>query len=209
MPEARGPVYFKQASYGAERRRVVREEFRMPQATESPDGPLKAEILTLLNENRVLSLATVRPDGWPQVTMVGYVHDDIALYFSVARTSQKFRNIQRDPRVSIAIGHDTADQIRGLSMSARVFEVTDPEEVARLNAILAERYPEQAVFAPREASSALLKATPKVISIVNLPKGPGPPRLVAVESETVVRPLDLDPDSQASVGASGPAPNLG
>ena len=154
-----------------------------------PNEALKQEILGLLAENRVMCVATLRPDGWPQATMVGYANDDLTLYFAVARTSQKLSNIQRDPRVSIAIGHDTPKAIRGLSMAARVTEVTDFEEVARLNAILHARYPEQTVFAPREASAALLKATPKVVSIVDLGKGPGHPRLVTLESETVVRPV--------------------
>lgn len=135
-----------------------------------------------------MCIATVRPDGWPQATMVGYVHDDLALYFAVARTSQKLSNIQQDPRVSIAIGHDTPKRIRGLSMSARVTEVTDAEEIARLNIILRARYPEQSVFAPREASSALLKATPRIVSIIDLPRGAGQPQLVTLDRETTVRP---------------------
>lgn len=151
---------------------------------------LKHDVLTLLAENRILCLATIRPDGWPQATMVGYVHDDMTLYFAVARTSQKLSNIQRDPRVSIAVGHDTPNRIRGLSMAATVTEVTDFEEVARINAILHARYPEQSVFAPRELSAAVLKATPKLISIIDLTKGPGHPQLVTLESETLVRPAE-------------------
>jgi general stress protein 26 len=174
---------------------------------EAPRDGLKAEILALLDENRIMSVATLRPDGWPQTTMVGYVHDDTTLYFAVARSSQKLSNIQQDPRVSIAIGHDTPKRIRGLSMAARVFEVTDPEEVARLNAILHARYPEQSVFAPREASAALLKATPKLISIVNLSKAGGQPRLVTLESETVVHPATTAEAAQTP--AQGPAAYLG
>jgi len=163
-------------------------EIAMSETPSPPDDALKNVILALLDENRIMCLATLRPDGWPQATMVGYAHDDMALYFAVGRTSQKLSNIQHDPRVSIAIGHDTPKRIRGLSMAARVTEVTDFEEVGRLNAILHARYPEQAVFAPREASSALLKATPKLVSIVDLTKGPGKPQLVTLESETLVRP---------------------
>lgn len=153
-----------------------------------PNESLKQQILALLAENRVMCLATLRPDGWPQATMVGYVNDDLTLYFAVARSSQKLSNIQHDPRVSIAIGHDTPKRIRGLSMAARVSEVTDFEEVARLNAVLHARYPEQMVFAPREASAAVLKATPRVVSIIDLDKGAGHPQLVTLETETVVRP---------------------
>jgi nitroimidazol reductase NimA-like FMN-containing flavoprotein (pyridoxamine 5'-phosphate oxidase superfamily) len=146
----------------------------------------KLQILELLNENRVMCVATLRPDGWPQATMVGYVHDDLTLYFVVARISQKLTNIAREPRISIALGHDRPDRLRGLSMAARAAEVTELAEIDHLNALMLERYPGQVVFSPRESSTAVLRATPEVISVVDLPKGPGEPELVRVSDETSV-----------------------
>ena len=61
-------------------------------------------ILRVLDEHRVMTIATNRPDGWPQATMVGYVNDGFMIYCFVARNAQKYANILRDPRVSIAIG---------------------------------------------------------------------------------------------------------
>jgi general stress protein 26 len=146
----------------------------------------KSKILELLNENRVMCVATVRPDGWPQATMVGYVHDDLTLYFVVARISQKLANVEREPRISIALGHDGPDRLRGISMAARAVEVIEMAEIDHLNALMLERYPGQARFSPREASSAILRATPEVISVIDLPKGPGEPELVRVGDETSV-----------------------
>lgn len=151
------------------------------------DLDTKATILAILEENRIMSLGTVRPDGWPQVTMVGFVHDDLALYFVVARTSQKFANITHDPRVSIAVGRDQPEHIRGLSIAARAAEVLDLDEVLRLNRSVLERYPHQAMFAPREALSAVMCATPSLISVIDMSKGPGHPELVEVSNETSVR----------------------
>jgi nitroimidazol reductase NimA-like FMN-containing flavoprotein (pyridoxamine 5'-phosphate oxidase superfamily) len=156
------------------------------------DEDRKAKILAILDENRIASVATVRPDGWPQVTMVGYVHDDLALYFSVARSSQKFANISHDSRVSLAVGHDAPNHIQGLSMAGRAVEVTDFDEIRRLNALLASRYPEQAVFAPREAASVLLRLTPKIVSLIDQDKGPGHPELVQVVTEAAVKPVDAE-----------------
>lgn len=153
-----------------------------------PDADLdpKTKILELLNEHRVMSVATVRPDGWPQATMVGYAHDDLTLYFVVARISQKLANIAWEPRVSIALGHDTPDRLRGLSMAAHAAAVTDMAEIERLNALLRERYPEQSMFSPREAATAVLRATPIMISIIDLAKRPGEPDLIRVGDETTV-----------------------
>lgn len=174
-----------------------------PETTAGEDS--KATILAILAENRIMSLATLRPDGWPQVTLVGYAHDDLVLYCTVGRSSQKLANISRDPRVSIAIGHDQPRRLRGLSMSGKAAPVTDMEDIEHLNRVIAGRYPEQTIFAPREASSAVLRITPKLVSIIDLTKGPGLPTLVEVTSETVVRPINaIEADEIMREGAGPP-----
>ena len=152
------------------------------------DRDLKPNILEILDANRTMAVATIRPDGWPQATIVGYVHDDLTLYFATARGSQKFANLVREPRLSIAIGgHGKTDgDLRGLSMAARAAEVMDLDEVARLNALIASRYPEQAVFAPRGASVALMRASPEIISVVDPASGLPQPLLLKVDVETRV-----------------------
>ena len=75
----------------------------MHQAESAAQAPsriarLKRLILRLLNEHRVMTLATNRPDGWPQATTVGYVNDGFLLYCYVARNTQKYANILRDAR---------------------------------------------------------------------------------------------------------------
>ncbi len=158
----------------------------MTSTPQASDPEVKATILAILDENRIMSLATLRPDGWPQATMVGFVHDDLALYFAIARHSQKFANIEHDPRISIAIGQDQPDRLRGLSLAARAEEVGDLREIERLNAVIHARYPAQAVFAPRETAAAIMKATPELISVIDMSKGPGQPLLVEVARETTV-----------------------
>jgi general stress protein 26 len=142
--------------------------------------------LQILAENRVMAVATLRPDGWPQATMVGYMHDGLTLYFAIARGSQKLANIQHDARISIAIGRHEANgpDLRGLSMAAEAVEVTDADEVRRLNAILFDRYPEQAVFAPRGASVAVMKATPLVLSVIDPHSGLDPAALLRFDPLT-------------------------
>ena len=83
--------------------------------------------ITILNDYGVMALATVRPDGWPQATCVSYVNDGLLIYFLVSRSSQKFKNILKDDRVSIAIGADRASptEIEGLSIAAHAFELRD------------------------------------------------------------------------------------
>ncbi len=152
-------------------------------ADEPDDRAIRLKILAVLGENRIMSIATLRPDGWPQATLVGYAHHDLTLYFVVGASSQKLRNIQREPRVSIAIGRDSPDHIRGLSMAALASVVTDFDEVERLNDLIAERCPQQILFAPRQASSAVLCAKPTIISVIDHSKEPGQPDVLRVTQQ--------------------------
>jgi general stress protein 26 len=149
--------------------------------------------LRVLSENRVMAVATLRPDGWPQTTLVGYLHDDLTLYFVIARDGQKLANIQRDPRISIAIGRPDGDgpDLRGLSLAAKAVEVTGSDEVRRLNAMLVARYPEQGVFTPQGASVAVMKATPLMISVINPHRAFDRPVLLRVDAPAgVLRPAE-------------------
>lgn len=94
----------------------------------------KVTILRLLAEHRPMTLATVRPGGWPQATTVGYASEGLALYFLCGRQSQKATNIAGDNRISLVIDHNSSDPmgIEGLSMAARAYPVTDPTETARV-----------------------------------------------------------------------------
>ncbi len=39
------------------------------------DEEIRGKIQTLLDQHRIMTVATVRPDGWPQATTVGYVNE--------------------------------------------------------------------------------------------------------------------------------------
>jgi len=160
-------------------------------AADLPDpARLKALVLRILDDNRTLTLATLRADGWPQATIVGYAHDDLTLYLVVSRQSQKLANLRRDPRASLAVGHpqETGREVRGLSMAARIEEVEAPDEIERLNELVAARYPKVLVFAPRTASSAVLRARPQLISLVDDAEGLSQPVLLEVTARTELTP---------------------
>jgi nitroimidazol reductase NimA-like FMN-containing flavoprotein (pyridoxamine 5'-phosphate oxidase superfamily) len=68
---------------------------------------IKNKILTLLDQHRIMTIATLRPDGWPQATTVGYANEGLTIYFVCSSDSQKAANLARDDRVSLTIDHDT------------------------------------------------------------------------------------------------------
>jgi PPOX class probable F420-dependent enzyme len=150
------------------------------------DEQMKRKILKLLDEHRIMTLATLRPDGWPQATTVGYVNEGMTLYFVCGLDSQKASNLTRDERVSLTIDDDTPQvmEITGLSMAARAQRVTHPEEAEKVLRMLMQRYPEQASLPgpmPGPKDIAIFRVTPKVISVLDYSKGFGHTDLVTCQ----------------------------
>jgi PPOX class probable F420-dependent enzyme len=68
-------------------------------------------------------LATLMPDGSPQVTPVWVDYDGTYLLVNSAEGRQKDRNMERDKRVAISI-QDPDDPYRYLQVRGRVAEIT-------------------------------------------------------------------------------------
>jgi len=144
---------------------------------------IRNKILALLDEHRIMTIATLRADGWPQATTVGYVNDGLTLYFLCGLDSQKGANIARDNRVSLTIDHDAPQlmQIAGLSMAARAEAVTDRAEAENVLRLLPTKYPEQVALAiemPKPEEVRIFRVTPTVISVLDYSKGFGHTDLV-------------------------------
>ncbi len=147
------------------------------------DEAIRSKILTLLDEHRIMTIATLRQDGWPQATTVGYVNEDLTLYFLCGLDSQKAKNLAQDDRVSLAIDHDTPNlmAITGLSMAARATAVDDRSEAEKVLRMLPQKYPEQVslpVAMPTPDDVRIFRVTPTVISVLDYSKGFGHTDLV-------------------------------
>lgn len=144
---------------------------------------IRGKILTLLDQHRIMTVATLRPDGWPQATTVGYVNEGLTLYFLCGLESQKARNLARDNRISLTIDHDTANllTITGLSMAARAYAVDDRTEAEKVLRILPLKYPDAPPLPmkmPGPDEIRLFRVTPTVISVLDYSKGFGHTDLV-------------------------------
>jgi len=147
------------------------------------DDAVRKKILALLAQHRKMTLATLRPDGWPQATTVGYGNEGLTIYFLCGPDSQKAQNLARDNRVSITIDDDTGQvmAIEGLSMAARAEAVTDPSEAEKALQLMIARYPPQDVPLPmpNAAELRIFRVRPTVISVLDYSKGFGHTDLVA------------------------------
>jgi hypothetical protein len=170
------------------------------------DAILHQKILDLLAAHRIMTVATVRPDGWPQATTVGYVSEGLTLYFLCGLDSQKARNLARDDRLSLTIDHDIPDVMRitGLSMAAHAQPVLDPVEGARILGKLAQQYadmpmPTPPLPMPTPDQVRIFRVVPTVISVLDYTQGFGHTDLVVPEA---MRPATGNGSPALSAGAS-------
>jgi nitroimidazol reductase NimA-like FMN-containing flavoprotein (pyridoxamine 5'-phosphate oxidase superfamily) len=147
------------------------------------DEEIRRKILALLDEHRIMTVATLRPDGWPQATTVGYVNEGLTLYFLCSPTSQKAKNLARDDRVSLTIDHDTSDlmAITGLSMAGHAREVVERSGAERVLRMMPLKYPDSPPLPfpmPSPDEVRIFSVTPTVVSVLDYSKGFGHSDLV-------------------------------
>ncbi len=143
----------------------------------------KRFILEQLKANRIMSLATVRPDGYPQATTVTYANDGLTLYFACDRNGQKVRNLRRSPKVSLTINKDTANwkKITGLSMGATAKILERPADTRRALALLSRKFKDMKGLSAEDlAETAFVRVQPKVVSMLDYRRGFGWTKLVRI-----------------------------
>jgi PPOX class probable F420-dependent enzyme len=88
------------------------------------------ETAAFLAAGRKVQLATINRDGTPHLVTMYYVLTGGQITFWTYRSSQKARNLARDPRVTCLV--ETGDEyfdLRGVQVRGRVRCVEDPAEV--------------------------------------------------------------------------------
>jgi len=92
-----------------------------------------AETTQMLAAGRKVQLATNGPDGFPHLVTMYYVMIDGLITFWTYRTSQKARNLARDPRISCLV--ETGEQyfdLRGVLVQGVARRIENPAVVAEI-----------------------------------------------------------------------------
>jgi general stress protein 26 len=145
------------------------------------DEALRTKILQVLQSQHLMTLATIRPDGYPQATIVNYISDDLTLYFATDAASQKVGNIRLNNKVSIAIANQTEDfyKLSGLSMSGLAMRILDQETADQLSIRLFRKLPQSKRFVPQDPRQlAVFSVTPVAIAIIDYASGFGTSHLL-------------------------------
>jgi PPOX class probable F420-dependent enzyme len=113
------------------------------------------EDLTDLIENpNVGHLATVRPDGTPQVEPMWFLHDDGVLKFTHTTKRAKYRNLQANPGMALSVP-DPADPYRFVSVRGRLTEVV-PDPTGAFYQVLGARYGDADTPAPPDSADRVI-----------------------------------------------------
>ena len=100
------------------------------------------EVQDFLAQGRALQVASLHPDGRPHLVPMWYVMDGAQIVFRSFTRSQKIRNLQRDPRLSVLVEEGEAyAELRGVMVQGRARLVDDPAYVLDIYGRLAAKYP--------------------------------------------------------------------
>ncbi len=93
----------------------------------------------LLDQPTFAHLATIRPDGSPQSSVMWFAWDGSRIRMTHTKTRQKFRNLADEPRVALSIA-DPKDQYRFLEVRGVVETIEDDDAEASFYQSLQQRY---------------------------------------------------------------------
>jgi PPOX class probable F420-dependent enzyme len=119
------------------------------------------ELHRFLDEERVLTCATMGPGGRPHLMPLWYVRDGSTLLAWTYGKSQKVRNLERDARATIQLeaGRDVYGELRGVMLECDVAIERDPARVGELGMKLMARYAGGELS--QEARASVLQQAPK------------------------------------------------
>jgi len=130
--------------------------------------PISAGFEKLLRESAYCQLATLMPDGSPQITQVWVDTDGEHVLVNTAEGRQKTKNVRRDPRVAVNVV-DPNNAWRLGEVRGQVVDVTT-EGADRLIDELAKKYLDADTYPFRDPSEVrvTLKILPKKTNEVGL-----------------------------------------
>jgi hypothetical protein len=130
------------------------------------------ELHSFLSTERTCRVATVSSDGTPHVTPLWFVWEGSSLWLNSLVRSQRWTDLQRDPRVAVVIDAGTQySDLRGVELAGRVAQVgeaprtTAPDpRLEVLELAFARKYYDRDTFDPDGAHAWLQLAPTRVRS---------------------------------------------
>jgi PPOX class probable F420-dependent enzyme len=99
------------------------------------------ELRAFLAEKKVVTCATIGPNGRPHLMPLWYAVDDLTLRGWTYAKSQKAKNLERDPRATLQVEAGEAyHELRGVMMECDVAIERDADRVVNFGLALFQRF---------------------------------------------------------------------
>jgi nitroimidazol reductase NimA-like FMN-containing flavoprotein (pyridoxamine 5'-phosphate oxidase superfamily) len=111
-----------------------------------------------------IALTTVSKDGYPHTVPIGYFRLGDDVYIGCRAGTQKLKNIERNPKVSLMVESGNSMQdIKGLMIQGEATVTTEPGELLRLSqaAARARGVPEGSLPQQPPPGAAYIRVVPK------------------------------------------------
>jgi PPOX class probable F420-dependent enzyme len=127
-------------------------------------GVIPQKYLDLFDKKAFGHLATIMPDGSPQVTPVWVDYDGKCVRFNSARGRVKDKNVRRNAQVAISM-QDPDNPYRYLEIRGRVVEITETGADEHANK-LSQKYTGKPVYTKRSPAEVrvLYKVEPQKVT---------------------------------------------
>ena len=162
--------------------------------------------VTILNANRIMAISTVRPDGWPQTTIVGYANRGFELVFMIFPSGQKFANIEKDDRISIAVCPEPKDihELQAVYAAAHASQITDAAERQAAWRLLMERHSNLSGFnVPDQSEAVFMKAKCVYVSVLDFTQGIGHREQLVIDEHGIAVEAEAAKDEWADRAPPG------
>lgn len=116
--------------------------------------PVPADLVDLLERPLFGILGTVRPDATVQVNPMWFEYDGEHIRFTHTTQRAKFRNLQRNPSMSLAV-LDPDDPMRYLEIRGRLVEAV-PDPTGSFYVVLGKRYGNTAQQPPADSADRVI-----------------------------------------------------
>ncbi len=128
----------------------------------------------MLDAERVVVVSSLGPRGWPHSMPMWFVVRGGEVWIWTYGKSQKVRNLERDPRVTLLVeAGEVYEELRGVMVEAEAELHADPDTVLELGRELAARYSGGAPAGP-DAERALAAQASKRVASTSARSRPSP-----------------------------------
>ena len=124
------------------------------------------KVLKLFQEKNLIFIATINPDGSPQLTPVWGNYTDNHILINTAEGRIKHKNVQKDPRVAVSVvDHDNA--LNMITIRGKVVEIIPDYDYSHINELTKQymgitEYP----FKKENEKRIIFKIEPKKIFVM-------------------------------------------